>query len=83
MWQSAADVCWMQSLPALTYKLWQGGNNPVICKEQVILRAQVALGLMRFELAAKLGEANNLGHLCQLLLAHPLFRSLMALTCSG
>lgn len=63
MW--AADNVWLRSsLLTITYELWQRGNDPVVCQEQVVLRAQVALGLVRLKLAAQLGQANHLGHLC-------------------
>ena len=39
----------------LTYELWQGRDDAVVRDEEVVLRAQVALGLVRLVLALELG----------------------------
>ena len=62
------------------YELWEGGNNPIVCQEEVIGGAQLPLCLVRFILALELGQAHDFGDARVLLQSQLRLRLLVTLT---
>jgi hypothetical protein len=65
-----------------TQELWQRWDNPRVCKEQVVLAAELPLCLVRLVLCPKLRNANHLGNPSNLLILDAFLRCLVALACS-